>query len=70
MTWNDVAPLLERYQIALVPHPDRSWDVLAFLPDLGPHVDARRVDFAALPAVIAAVAARCAADAAAGKAGY
>jgi hypothetical protein len=57
--WNDVAPMLERWQIALVPHADRSWDVLAFLAGVGPQVDARHIDFAALPQAIAAVAARC-----------
>lgn len=61
-TWQDVAPLLQRWQMALVPSPDGSWDVLAGYSRMGgvlpPH-DARNVSFADLPQAIADVAAQC-----------
>jgi hypothetical protein len=66
-TWNDVAPLLARWAMALVPHRDGSWDVLAFLAGCGPQGDARYVECARLPAAIAEVAARCAAAAGEGE---
>lgn len=62
-TWNDVAPLLARYQIALVPHPDGRWDVTAFGVPLVPPYGCHHVRFADVPQVIAAVAAWCEADA-------
>ena len=61
-TWQDVAPLLARWFICLLPSTDGSWDVLAGFPPVGlPRLDARRVPFAGLPQAIAEVAARCAA---------
>jgi hypothetical protein len=57
-TWNAVAPLLSRWHLALVPHRDGTWDVLAFGGG-GLQVDARRVPFPALPQAIADVAVRC-----------
>lgn len=64
-TWQDVAPLLQRWQMALAPAPDRSWDVLAGWPRGGglPRLDTRAVPWAQLPAAIAALAARCEAQA-------
>lgn len=62
MTWTDVAPLLARWQIALVPHFDRTWDVLAGYSDYTlPLQGDYRVPFRDVPAAIAQVAARCAA---------
>jgi hypothetical protein len=60
VTWDEVLPLLERWQIALVPHPDRSWDVLAFGVPFVPPQDVRGVAFAGLPQAIKDLAARCA----------
>ena len=62
-TWDDVAPLLARWQMALVPHRDGSWDVLATFPGATPPVhEAYRVPFDRLPEAIVSVAARCEAD--------
>jgi hypothetical protein len=58
-----VAPLLARWHIALVPHRDGTWDVLAgFVESWRPHQEARGVPFRRLPQAIADVAARCAAE--------
>jgi hypothetical protein len=70
-SWATVAPLLQRWQIALVPHRDGTldqvqgglWDVLATCPGaVLPAQEAYRVPFARLPQAIADVAARCAAE--------
>jgi hypothetical protein len=59
-SWATVAPLLARWQIALAPHRDGSWDVLATFPGANlPVHEAWRVPFARLPEAIAAVAAQC-----------
>lgn len=59
-SWASVAPLLARWQMALVPHRDGQWDVLAgFVESWRPHHDARCIPFAALPQAIADVAAQC-----------
>lgn len=64
VTWDDVAPLIAQWSMALVPHRDGSWDVLATFPGANlPVHEAYRVPFARLPAAIQSVAARCAADA-------
>ena len=64
-SWASVAPLLARWQMALIPARDGLWDVLAgFVTSWMPHHDARRVPFAQLPAAIAALAARCEAESA------
>ena len=71
-SWASVAPLLQRWQMALVPYTDRSWDVYSGYNDHSlPRHDARGVPFAALPQAIAIadVAARCAAEAALGEEG-
>lgn len=48
-SWASVAGLLERWQMALVPHRDGCWDVLAgFVSHYLPHHAARRVPFAPL----------------------
>ena len=76
--WDQVAPLLQRWQIALVPHRDGAWDVLAGFdrPGSRPWIgvqgrpgqalsgvqEARYVAFAQLPQAIADVAARCEAE--------
>ena len=60
-SWPEVASLLERWQMALVPHPEGLWDVLAGESGHGlPMHEAHRVPFAQLPQAIAALAARCA----------
>ena len=60
--WATVAPLLQRWQMALVPAPDGSWDVLAGSSRMGgvlpPH-DARHVSCAALPQAIWDLSRRC-----------
>lgn len=68
-SWVTVAPLLARWQMALIPHDDRSWDVLAGYPRgwTGPIRSVYGVAFAVLPAAIADVAARCEAAAGAGE---
>jgi hypothetical protein len=58
-SWATVAPLLERWQIALAPHRDGTWDVVAFHTGIGPPHDARQVPFARLPQTIADLAAQC-----------
>lgn len=62
VTWCDVAPLLARWQIALVPETDGTWDARAFGVPLVPPYGCHHVRFADLPQVIAAVAAWCAAE--------
>jgi hypothetical protein len=66
-----VAPLIERWQIALVPHRYGTldqvqgglWDVMALCPGaVLPAHEAYCVPFARLPQAIADVAARCAAE--------
>ena len=61
-SWATVAPLLERWQIALLPAAPGLWTVTSGWPSATglPRYAERRVPFHALPAAIAAVAARCA----------
>lgn len=62
-SWATVAPLVQRWQMALVPRSDGTWDVLACFPDAGPPVhEVERVPFAGLPQAIQDLAARCAAE--------
>ena len=65
-SWASVAPLLERWQIALMPQRDRSWDLVSGFPRACglPVHGATAVLWAALPQAIADVAARCEAAAA------
>lgn len=60
-TWASVAPLLARWQMALLPFPDRSWDVHAGYPVrwTGPRLSLYGIAWADLPQAIADVAARC-----------
>lgn len=66
-SWASVAPLLERWQMALVPYRDRLWDVIACAAGSKSQGIARRVPFAALPQAIADVAAQCEARAGEGE---
>jgi transcriptional regulator with XRE-family HTH domain len=66
-TWASVAPLIARWQIALVPHRDGTWDVLAGFDRLSGVHDAHHVAWPDVPQTIADLAARC--EAAAGEAG-
>ena len=63
-SWATVAPLLARWQMALLPGRDLGWTVLTGYPEsLGlPRHDRHNIPFALLPAVIAVLAAQCAAD--------
>ena len=60
-TWASVAPLLERWQMALIPHDDLTWDVFSgYTPHHRlPIHDARRVPFSGLPQAIWEVSQRC-----------
>lgn len=61
VTWNDVAPLLHRWRIALIPWEDGRWDVLTGY-DSGmtvPVYDARGVSWAQVPQTIWDLAERC-----------
>jgi hypothetical protein len=69
--WSDVAPLLQRWQMALLPQPDGTWDVQPGYPSVGPHRDGGRswwwrlavnVPFAELPQAIQEVSRRCEAE--------
>ena len=59
VTWASVAPLLARWQMALVPHRDGTWDVLAGFDRLSGVQEARAVPWADVPQAITDVAARC-----------
>ncbi|HSF31903.1 MAG TPA: hypothetical protein VLK82_15675 [Candidatus Tectomicrobia bacterium] len=65
-SWAEVAPLLARWQMALIPYADRSWDVLAGYPRgwTGPMPSIYGVPFAGLPQAILEVSQRCEAAAA------
>jgi hypothetical protein len=58
-SWASVAPLLERWQMALVPHLDRVWEVIAFAGGSGPRASAHRVPWPEVPQAIVDLAARC-----------
>ena len=63
-SWATVAPLLERWQMALIPQHDGTWHLIANYPlalSLEVHLGATSVPFDHLPQIIADVAARCAA---------
>jgi hypothetical protein len=62
-SWASVAPLLARWQIALVPHPDGTWDVRAFGVPLVPPYGCHHVRWGDVPQVVTAVAAWCAQEA-------
>lgn len=60
-SWATVAPLLARWQIALVPQRDRTWDLVSGYPRACglPVHGALGVLFADVPQAILDVAARC-----------
>lgn len=65
-TWQDVAPLLQRWQMALWPVGDGWWEVhTGYLEGWTQPCYSKRVPFARLPEALLALAARCEAEEAA-----
>jgi hypothetical protein len=64
-SWATVAPLLQRWQMALIPYPDGSWDLLAGYPRGwdGPRLQVHGVAFADVPQMVAYLAEQCSAAA-------
>ena len=62
-TWATVAPLLARWQMAVLPHLDGSWDVVGWYRLAGRRPPQRlAVAWPDVPQAIADVAARCQAE--------
>jgi hypothetical protein len=68
-SWASVAPLLQRWQIALVPYLDGTWDVRVFGSQHRAAEVVAAVRFADLPQAIWEVSQRCEAQAAEPAAG-